>query len=75
LALPIGGKKANLTRRSWLDFAKYCEIPQKAAERLLADQIDATQPAIELIESCFLAEELKKQFKEIVKQSTATLAG
>jgi serine/threonine-protein kinase HipA len=74
LALPIGGKKAKLTRKSWMDFAEYCEITEKAAARLLADQIDVTGPAIELIHNSFLPEELKNQFIQIISLNTAILS-
>jgi len=74
LSLSIGGKKAKLTRRSWLDFAEYCEISKKASERLLAEQITATGPALELIGRSFLPEKLQQRFMEIVNASTAVLS-
>ena len=51
LALSIGGKRAKLTRKSWTDFAKYCQIAERATERLLAEQINVAGHAIELIRS------------------------
>ncbi len=33
LALPVGGKKDNLSRNSWLEFAAYCQLPEKTAVR------------------------------------------
>jgi serine/threonine-protein kinase HipA len=74
LALPIGGKKNDLTRRSWLDFAGYCEIPERAAIRLLNDQIEITEPSVGLIHASFLPDELKAQYEAIVRQNTASLS-
>ena len=74
MALSIGGKRAKLTRKSWTDFAKYCRIAEKSTERLLADQINATERAIELIRNSFLSEELKNQYMEIVKMNTTILS-
>jgi serine/threonine-protein kinase HipA len=74
LAIPIGGRKAKLTRKTWLDFAAYCDLPRKTAERLLAEQVRAAAPSTELIERSFLSDELKKQFVEIISTSTAILS-
>ena len=38
LALPIGGRNKNLQRSTWLKFAKYCGIGEKAASRVLDRQ-------------------------------------
>ena len=73
LSLPIGGKKTKLTRNSWLDFAAYCGLAKKAANRLLTEQIDATQPAIEMIRSSFLSGDQQERYVEILNESTAVL--
>jgi hypothetical protein len=73
LSLPICGKKCNLTRRLWLDFAEYGQIPERAAMRLLSEQIDVLKPSLGLIEASFLPDELKAQYDEIVRQSTELL--
>lgn len=51
MALTIGGKKSNLTRQTWLDFAAYCQIPPKAAIRVLNQQIDTLDQALTLIQA------------------------
>ena len=73
LALPICGKKSNLNRRHWLDFAKYAGIPERAAARLVQEQIDALEPSLRLIEASFLTDELKSQYEAIVRQDTKLL--
>ena len=74
LALPIGGKKNNLTRRSWLNFAGYCKIPERAAVRLLNEQIATTESSVDLIYASFLPDKLKAQYEAIVRQNTAILS-
>lgn len=73
LALPIGGKRSNLDRQSWLDFAKYSQIPECAAVRLLNEQIDVLEPSRRLIEASFLPDELKSQYQEFLQQTTELL--
>ncbi len=74
LSLPITGKKSNLKRNSWLEFAAYCGLTGKAADRLISDQIEATEPAIGLIRSSFLPDAQKDQYVEILNQNTAILS-
>ena len=73
LALPICGKKSGLKQRIWLDFANYAGIPERAAARLLQEQIDALEPSLRLIEASFLTDELKSQYEAIVRQNTKLL--
>ena len=73
LALPICGKKSNLNRQLWLRFAEYAQIPERAAARLLHEQIDALEPSLRFIEASFLPDELKLQYQEIVRQTTELL--
>ncbi len=73
LSLTIGGKKSNLTRKSWMEFANYCQIPPKAAIRLLNQQADVLDQAVPLIRASFLPDDLKGEYEEIVRGNTATL--
>jgi serine/threonine-protein kinase HipA len=73
LALPIGGKRSNLSKQSWLDFAEYSQIPERAAVRLIHEQIDALEPSLRLIEASFLPDELKIQYQDILRQTTELL--
>ncbi len=73
LALPICGKRSNFTKRLWLDFAKYSQIPERAALRLLQEQTDALEPSLGFIEASFLPEELKSRYQDIVRQNTELL--
>ncbi|MFZ5828436.1 MAG: type II toxin-antitoxin system HipA family toxin [Planctomycetota bacterium] len=73
LALPICGKRSNLDRRQWLDFAKYSQIPERAAARLLQEQIDGLESSLRFIKASFLPDDLKSRYQEIVQQNTELL--
>lgn len=73
LAMPIGGRKSNLTKRLWLDFAEYSQLPKRAAASLLQEQIDSLEPSLHLIEASFLPHDLKSQYQDIVRQNTELL--
>lgn len=75
LAMPIGGRDKNVTRRKWLDFAEYCGIPERAARRLIAEQIEALEQALHLISASFLPDEMKEQYEAFLRKNTAALAG
>ena len=72
--MPICGKRNNLTKQLWLDFAEYSQIPDRAAVRLLQEQIDALEPSLRLIEASFLPDDLKSQYQDIVRQNTELLS-
>ena len=74
LALPVGGKEKNLTRRTWLDLAAYCKLPEKAARRILDEQVRALEPSLTLIDRSFLPDRLKEQYAAVVQASTSILA-
>ena len=73
LALSVCGKKDNLKRDTWLEFARYCEIPPRAAERVLAEHVAALDQALSLIERSCLPAELKDQYKELLRQRAEIL--
>jgi serine/threonine-protein kinase HipA len=75
LSLTIGGRDKKLTRRRWLDFATYCRLPERAAKRVLSEQIDALAGALGYIERSFLPEAMKERYAEIVRENTSVLAG
>jgi len=73
LAMPICGKKSNLAKQQWLDFSKYAGIPERAAIRLLQEQVNALKPSVRLIEDSFLPDDLKSQYQFIVRHNTELL--
>lgn len=73
LALTICGKKSNLTRKLWIDFAGYCQIPERAALRLLTDQINALEPSAALIQASFLPDDQKGEYESILRENISIL--
>ncbi len=74
LALTICGKRNNLALKDWLDFADYCDLPQRVADRLIAEQVDALNPSMNLIEASFLPEDLKSRYKQLVIENTRLIS-
>lgn len=73
LALTLSGKKKNITRRIWLEFAEYCGIPERAARRLIGEQSDVLEPAVDLVSRSFLSDAAKEKYEAILRENTATL--
>lgn len=73
LALPIAGKKDNLNHGSWMKFAKYCELPEKTALRVLEKQASILAKSLELLDRSFLPAEQKEQFKKLISDRTRKL--
>jgi hypothetical protein len=74
VGLTIGGKKSNLSRELWLDFAGYCHIPERAAVRLLSEQTDALDPAVSLIHASLLPDDQKAEYETILRENTELLS-
>lgn len=74
LALTICGKKSNLNRKLWLEFASYCQIPERAARRLLSDQIDSLEPSLATIRASFLPDDQKDEYESILRDNITNLA-
>ena len=74
LALPVCGKRDNLKRRTWLDFAAHIHLPQRAAERVIADVARALPPAIELVGRSFLPADEQATYVELLRERAATIA-
>lgn len=73
MALTMCGKKDNLRRPLWLQFADYCELPPRAAERILDQHIRALSPAVELVKRSFLPDEMKSEFARLLELRTESL--
>lgn len=75
LAMPVLGKKSKLTRKTWVEFAEYCAIPKKTAQRVLENQASVEETANDAIESCFLPAGQKAALKELLTERGAALRG
>jgi len=73
LALPVVGKKSNLTRNTWLEFAAYCGIPAKTAVRVFEKQSMIVAAATDLVDACFLPVEQKAALKSLIGDRSVSL--
>jgi serine/threonine-protein kinase HipA len=73
LALPVCGKKDNLRRNLWLEFAKYCQLSERSAARVLRQQADALPEALDLINRSFLPDEMKTSYRQLVEERSQLL--
>ncbi len=73
LALPVCGKKDNLDRDTWLEFAKYARLSDKAASRVLDRQSAVKTDATALVDRSFLPAEMKTQYRSLIDERTKQL--
>lgn len=73
LALPVLGRTSKLTRKTWLEFAEYCAIPKKTAQRVLEKQALVEGAARAAIDACFLPAEQKVALKGLLAERGAAL--
>jgi serine/threonine-protein kinase HipA len=74
LALTIGGKDRNLTRRTWLELADAVDLPRKVAERELARPAATLAAATELVARSYLPPEMKTAYRALLEERTAVLS-
>ncbi len=74
LALPIVGKKDRLDRADWLQFARYAELPERLAQRLLAEPAAALDEALRLVAASPLPEEMRQAYAGLLAERAAVLA-
>jgi serine/threonine-protein kinase HipA len=75
LALPVTGKKSRLTRASWLEYAAYSGLPERAAARVLAELANETERAGELVAGSLLDRPMVQTYRELLEDRARTLAG
>jgi serine/threonine-protein kinase HipA len=68
LALPVGGKRDGITRRTWREYADYCELPRATADRELAAMARAVEPAQRLVARSLLPDEMKADYLALLEQ-------
>ena len=74
LAMPMCGRNQKIRRATWLKLADYAAIPKKAAERLIANQVNALSKSIETVERSFMDASMKSQLKKLLIAQTEILA-
>ena len=73
LALPVGGRRDRLTRKTWLQFAAYCGIPARAAERVLRAPSRALPACRKLVARSFLPEDMQSVYAKQLTVRAAAL--
>ncbi|MCB1123588.1 MAG: HipA domain-containing protein [Verrucomicrobiae bacterium] len=74
-ALPLGGKKNNLTRKLWLEY--YCidrlQLPTKQITQIL-EELESAVPSLHaLIDRSFLTQDRRDKYREILEERTQRL--
>lgn len=75
LALPVGGKRDGLTRQDWLALARYGQVPERSAERVLATIAGSLEPALRLVDTSPLSDPFKQAYGELLQERTGLLRG
>ncbi|MGQ0504103.1 MAG: type II toxin-antitoxin system HipA family toxin [Myxococcaceae bacterium] len=73
LALPVGGKKKNLTRRVWLEFAKTAGLSERATSSVLEEVISSLSRGEKLVAGSFLSQELKDAYLAGLRKKVSVL--
>jgi len=73
LALPVGGKQAGLTRRSWMDLGSYAGLPPKVVARELGLPVLRLAAAEALIARSFLPDEMKDAYQRLLRERAQIL--
>lgn len=71
LALPIIGKKSGLTKKTWLELARYAAIPERAAARVLARPAQILAEAKAAVERSYLPEPQKTAYTALITDRAA----
>lgn len=75
LALPVGGKKDGITRRTWLDFAASSGLNASAAKETLARIASMAPEAVDLVSRSFLPAEQQRTYRDLLAERAAVLLG
>lgn len=67
-ALPINGKKTNIQKKDFLIFAEFCNISKISAEKMIKKLVSMEDKFGDLCASSLLPDELKENFKELIKE-------
>lgn len=75
LALPIGGADKEVSRRRWLELARRCRLPPRAAEGVLRDLAAATDEAVALVAASWLPDDMKRAYAALLRERGRVLGG
>ncbi len=74
LALPMNGKKRNLRRKDFLQFAQECGIAENTAEKMMKNLVKMKSQWLAMCEQSFLSEELKERLSAIIEERSDILS-
>ena len=76
LALPLNGKKANLTRKDFIDYlaVKRLNLTSSIIDETLKTLCSAISPWRKLIDISFLSEPMKSKYKTLLDNRTQRLS-
>jgi serine/threonine-protein kinase HipA len=75
LALPVGGKRDGFTRQDWLGFARYGQIPERSAQRVLATLVSSLDACVAMIDGSSLSAPFKGAYRDLLRARAAVLEG
>ena len=74
LALSVGGKKRNLTARSWREYGAYCGLPEKVVRKELQRLSEHLRASLPVVERSLLPEELRALYADGLSSRAAVIA-
>lgn len=74
LALTLNGKKRNIRKKDFKEFAKNCEIPEKSAENMMKKICSLKEKFLEQCEESYLPENLKEETKQLIEERMQILS-
>jgi serine/threonine-protein kinase HipA len=75
MALPVSGKRDHLGPAAWQRLAEYARIPPRAYARVAADFTAALEPAVRLVERCFLPADMREEYAALLHQRVTSFGG
>lgn len=72
-ALSMNGKKRNILKSDFLEFANYCGISRGTAEKIIKHIIKFTPKLIEMCDSSYLSDNLKMRLKNLIMERVEIL--
>lgn len=73
LALTLNGKKKNIRRNDFLEFAHACDIAGNIARKLTDHLVGYESKLLEMCDDSLLPDDLRERLKYIIKERTAAL--
>ena len=74
LALTLNGKKNNIHRKDFTEFARVCGIPPHAADNLVASIVNRYSQYTALCRNSLLPEQMKNDFEKLISERIKILA-